>query len=109
MQVFYGDEKRSNGPDESRSPQKSILGIKVEGPSRVGHYFRPAYHTAKGEGGTPDTGPLIRPDGAVHDWSIRYSPQGFGRITVTLDDHTQTFDLRPGDKESGATFDRLGV
>lgn len=106
---FNGDEKRNKGPDESRSPQKSILGIKVEGPSRVGHYFRPAYHSARGEGGSPEAGPVIRPDGKVHDWSIRYSPAGAGRITVTLDGHKQTFDLRPGDKEAGATFDRFGL
>ena len=55
---------------------------------------------------------MIRPDGRMREWSIRYSPQGAGgkgRITVTLDDHVQALDLRPGDRDAGATFDRFGL
>jgi hypothetical protein len=105
---FNAASKREKDKPEDKAPQRDVLAIIVEGPSRVGHYFRPTYRTSAGEGRTPDTGPLIRPDGKVHDWSIRYSPKGDGRITVTFDGHEQTLDLRPGDKTSGATFDRFG-
>ena len=93
-------------------PQKSSLAIRVEGPRRVGHYFRPSYRTVDGEGGSPESGPLIRADGKVHEWSIHYSPKGAagrGRITVTFDGKQQTHDLKPGDKDAGATFNRFGL
>ena len=31
-----------------------------------------------------------------------------GQITVKFDDNIQTMDLKPGHKQSGATFDRFG-
>ena len=45
----------------------------------------------------------------MHDWAIRYDPAGNGRITVTFDGKDQVLDLRPGDKNRGATFDRFGI
>lgn len=109
---FNSELTRNKKSPEHVEPQKSNLAILVEGPSRVGHYFRPTYRTVEGEGGAPETGPLIRADGKVHEWSIHYSPQGAegrGRITVTFDGETQTLDLKPGDKQTGGTFDRFGL
>lgn len=96
------------GKDERRS----FLGILVEGPSRDGHYFRPAYRTGSGEGALRDDGPIIRPDGKAHVWSMRYSPGGAGgrgRITFALDGETQELDLAPGHRAAGAAFDRFGI
>src|SRR5205807_9179586 len=49
--------------ESEQSPQKNLLGIFIEGPSRIGHYFRPAYRTPGREGVTAKAGPVIRPDG----------------------------------------------
>ena len=99
--------------------QKNLLAIMIEGPSRAGHYFRPVYATTTGAGsnGLQDSlsgksPPVIRPDGAVHRWSMHYLPAGAagnGRIEVTFDGKTQTVDLEPGRKAENALFDRFGL
>jgi hypothetical protein len=109
---FDSASKRADVSGRTGYPQKNFLGVMVEGPSRIGHYFRPAYGCSDGEGAFPGDGPVIRPDGQAHDWSIGYDPAaagGNGRITVTFDGKDQAFDLRPGDRRRGATFDRFGV
>jgi hypothetical protein len=88
-----------------------MLAILIEGPSRVGHYFRPAFRNRAGQGATLGTGSLIYPDGQPHVWSLRYSPKahdGHGEITVVFDQQTQKLALAPGLKERGAVFDRFG-
>lgn len=98
--------------EEGVETPKNLLGVMIEGPSRVGHYFRPACRTADGRGGPAESGPLIRPDGQVHQWAIRYAPtaaEGRGRITVTFDGKDQVLELAKGLKERGATFDRFGI
>ena len=109
---FDAASKRVDLPAGAGFPQKNFLGVMVEGPSRVGHYFRPAYGCSDGEGAFPDDGPVIRPDGQPHDWAIVYDPSaagGNGRITVTFDGNQQSLDLRRGDRRRGATFDRFGL
>lgn len=92
------------------APPMNFLGIMVEGPSRIGHYFRPAYSSSDGIGGVLGDGPLIRPDGASHGWSFEYNPEaGAGQIAVTLDDETVTMDLTPAVRKGGAAFDRFGI
>jgi hypothetical protein len=109
---FDSASKRANSKDDGVA-QSNYLGILIEGPSRIGHYFRPAYGVANADGITTDAGPIIRPDAAVHRWTLRYSPKagktGHGRITVTLDDQTVTQDLTESHRKSGATFDRFGL
>jgi hypothetical protein len=98
--------------DEKGERRKNELAILIEGPSRVGHYFRPAYAVSDGRGGAAGEGPLIRPDGEVHRWSLNYSPianQGSGRISVTFDGKTQHLELSPEHRSAGARFDRFGV
>jgi hypothetical protein len=109
---FDSESKRKKTTPEHVEPQKNVLGIIMEGPSRIGHYFRPGYWTNNGAGGAAESGPIIRPDGESHVWSIDYDPganDGSGRITVQFDGKTQTLDLGPGHKKSGATFDRFGI
>jgi hypothetical protein len=115
---FNAESKRTKEKSDLEEPQTNLLGITVEGPSRVGHYFRATYATSMGQGGAPladpITGierPLIKPDGKPHHWSLHYSPSaanGRGQITVTLDDFKHTLDLREGERKQGATFDRFG-
>ncbi|MCA9448611.1 MAG: hypothetical protein KC931_15920 [Candidatus Omnitrophica bacterium] len=94
-------------------PPKNFLGVVIEGPSRVGHYFRPYYGTSQ-EGVSKDgeNGPVVRPDSIPHDWSISYDPAGNGgngQINVTLDDENKQLQLSPGHKDIGAEFDRFGL
>jgi hypothetical protein len=115
---FNSDAKRnksvpdaSHPPDPSR-PQESLLGIAIEGPSRIGHYFRPLYSTKGAEVlGDAGIGPIIRADGQPHHWTLHYDPNaagGNGCITVTFDEEKVDFELKPDARKSGATFDRFG-
>ena len=109
---FDSKSKAAKLDPPDRDAQRNLLGVLIEGPSRIGHYFRPAYRASDGEGVTASDGPVIRPDGRVHRWSIRYTPKGAdgrGRITVTFDDQTQTLELVEGHRARGATFDRFGL
>jgi hypothetical protein len=116
---FDGDAKRRKTTSELEAPQPGYLGVIIEGPSRVGHYFRAAYSDGQGSGQSPcedpRTGaerPVILPDGRPHRWSIEYDPAaagGSGRITVQLDDSVHALDLKPEHRARGATLDRFGV
>ena len=97
---------------------ENFLGVVIEGPSREGFLFYPAYGTAEegtGEHAARGSGdalpPHIFPDGVSHAWSLRYDPaanDGRGRMTVTLDDKSIALDLPDGHRQVGATFNRFG-
>jgi hypothetical protein len=109
---FDSKSKRAHEESEHKRAQRNLLGVMLEGPSRVGHYFRPVYRLGNGEGAAPEDGPVVLPDGRVHEWSVRYDPRGAGgrgRITVTFDGRAQSLDLRPGEKDVATTFDRFGL
>jgi hypothetical protein len=115
--VWLGWFDSASKPDRAgaKAPQidKNLLGIVIEGPSRIGHYFRQGYRTNDGGGLIADHGPVIRPDGKPHRWTMHYRPTGgannAGVIDVTLDDEKVTLDLRPEDRKRGAAFDRFGL
>jgi hypothetical protein len=89
-----------------------MLAIMIEGPSRVGHYFRAGYRNSLGQGMFEPSGPTIKPDGQTHRWSMRYTPNAKdadGEIATTFDDHTQITRVRKEDKAVGARFDRFGI
>ncbi len=109
---FDSQSKQRKQRPEHEERQQNYLAILLEGPSRVGHYFRPGYASHTGTGFNADKGPLLRTDGRVHDWSIHYEPDANhrrGEITVTLDNHAQTIQLRSDDRDIGARFDRFGL
>jgi hypothetical protein len=88
-----------------------FVGIHVGGPTRVGHYFNPAFATGKGTKGRVKKGPILTP-GKVLEWSLVYDPitnNGNGEIRVTLGDESVTLPLRPGQKAEGANLDRFGL
>jgi hypothetical protein len=102
-----------NSAEKERSPVEAgnFLGVHVGGPTRVGHYFHPAFATAKGTHGLADGGPVLLP-GKVYDWSLLYDPaaaDGQGASRVTLGDESVTLVLKKGIKGQGARFDRFGV
>jgi len=105
---FNSTSKTNKTIADHLQPQASFLAVLLEGPSRIGHYFRPAYATAKGEGMIQDSGPIIRPDGRVHQWSLHYVPKS-GLISVRLDDETTTITIRTEHRQQGASFDRFGL
>ena len=109
---FDSASKTNKVTPESKEPQKNMLAVLIEGPSRIGHYFWPAFHDHDGNSFVPKDGPIIRPDGRVHSWAIHYVPRaadGQGRITVTFDGEEQKLTLGVKQREAGAVFDRFGL
>src|SRR5262249_56482690 len=81
------------------------------GPTRIGHYFRPAYSTAKASKGDPKRGPVIVP-GKTYEWTLAYDPAangGQGAIQVSLGKDSITLPLKEGHKAQGSRFDRFGL
>ncbi len=94
------------------APPANFLGIFIEGPSRIGHYVRPAYGTSDDIKDLMGTGPIIRPDGEPHAWTLHYAPdanKGRGRITMSLDGESVSMDLKRGARDGNAAFDRFGL
>ena len=108
--VILGWFKSGTGnaaPDQAGS----LLGVRVAGPSRVGHYFAPSFTTAKGTARTAGKGPVLIP-GRAYDWTMTHDPLtngSLGSIRVTLDGEAFTFDLKRGDRAQGGQFDRFGL
>lgn len=115
---FDGDRKRKKYTPQHQQPQTDLLGVVIEGPSRVGHYFRAAYSTSHGTyraptlEGTDRQRPILLPNDAVHEWSIHYRPlinSGHGQIDVRFDGKKHSLPLEPGHRAENARFDRFGI
>jgi hypothetical protein len=108
--MFLGwfNSANKNQPPVAVGP---FLGVHVGGPTRVGHYFHPAFATARGTRGQADKGPVLVPD-RVYDWTLVYDPTangGAGAIRVTLGEDSVTLPLKAGIKAQGGRFDRFGL
>jgi len=118
---WFNSANKEYGPNQAGN----FLGIKVGGPTRVGHYFAPSYATekitpvqTKGHEGHAVTvaidarqGPLLVPE-KTYGWKLVYDPtdaNGNGSIRVTLGSDSVTLNLKPGDRAKGAHFDRFGL
>jgi hypothetical protein len=115
---FNSSSKRAKTTSELQSPQTDYVGVMIEGPSRVGHYFRAAYSTSAGTHdaptgeGTPQERPIVQPAATAHQWSIDYDPNGAsgnGRIVVGWDKTRHVLELTSAARAEGATLDRFGV
>jgi hypothetical protein len=103
------------GKGEDLAPNRTgeFLGIKVGGPTRVGHMFLPTFTVNEKLRGLPDHGPVMRP-GKACKWSLVYDPEandGNGAITATLDGESVTHNLKPGQKAKAkdARLDHFGM
>ena len=110
---FHSTESMRTGPDQRSGFPENFLGISVEGPSREGFLFYPAYGVdteGQGANGAQDPkAPHILPDGASHSWTLEYDPKGGGTITVSLDGKSVTLSLQASHRAAGARFDRFGL
>jgi hypothetical protein len=110
---FHSKESVKVNPSQESGLPLNFLGVVIDGPSREGFYFAPAYRLRNGQRGYAGSGaPYIYPNGAARDWSLRYEPQeagGRGRITVTLGKGSVSLDLGPGQRRAGTRFDRFGI
>jgi hypothetical protein len=104
---------RSDGGGAAPNKAGSFLGIKVGGPTRVGHYFLPAFAVNEQVRGLPDQGPVME-RGKAYEWSLVYDPaanDGQGAITATLGNESATHNLkqRQRAKAKEARLDRFGM
>lgn len=96
---------------DQKNGLQDFVGVRVEGPTRVGHYFAPVVADEQGVLGKVPTAPVLVPDKKSHDWSIQYDPKangGDGALVVHLDQESATLNLRPRNRRD-AHLDRFGV
>ncbi len=104
---WFGSAQKEKSP----AAVGHFLGVHVGGPTRVGHYFQPAFATGKGTLGKIGQGPVLIP-GTVYEWSLVYDPTangGQGAMQVTLGKETVTLVWKKGLRAQGARFDRFGL
>jgi hypothetical protein len=110
---YHSEDSLAVTNSQSHGWPKNFFGIAVEGPSREGFLFYPAYRVGDESGyARGDDVPHILPDGAANDWTLVYDPAGAGgrgRVVVTLGGKSGALDLGPGHKEIKARFDRFGL
>jgi hypothetical protein len=107
---WFGD-----GGKKGESPDKAgpFIGIHVGGPTRVGHYFLPAFTPSADVRAMPKQGPVLTP-AKSYEWSIVYDPAGAGgkgTVTAKLGEESVTLELRAGQKAlaKDAKLDHFGV
>lgn len=109
---WFNATSKTNRPARDRTiTQTNALVIAIEGPSRIGHYFRAAFWNSAGQGILQSEGPVLPPDGKPRLWSLHYVPtaaNGRGEITIILGDETTSVALPDGVRKSGAIFDHFG-
>ena len=89
----------------------NFLGLLIEGPSAVGHYVRPLFRSSDEKMVGLDEGPIIRPDGRTHEWTLVYDPEaaeGGGQVSMMLDAQRLTMELTAASRKGNAAFDRFG-
>ena len=91
---------------------KDFVGVRVGGPTRIGHYFAPYVAGSAGViGKVEHDAPILLPDAKPREWSIEYDPRandGKGQVVVRLAEESVTLNLKPRQSHS-ARLDRFGV
>jgi hypothetical protein len=97
---------------DSHEGLKDFVGVRLEGPTRVGHYFAPFVATTQGVIAKLEKAPVLPPDSKPRDWSIEYDPKannGNGAVTVHLGNESATLNLKPRKAGADAKLDHFGV
>lgn len=104
------DSTRVNPSQESGLPS-SFLGVQIDGPSREGFFFAPAYRMKDGKRSAVARGaPHILPDGSAHSWTLHYRPGppgSKGQIQLSLDRQSVFMDVSAAPFDT--RFDRFGI
>jgi hypothetical protein len=111
---YHSQESMRQNESQSDAVPESIVGIHIEGPSSEGFKFYPVLRmkTGKSKYGNLRDFPTIYPDGKSRDWSMEYhadTAAGRGRISVTLDGKSASFDFELDEKARDTSFDRFGI
>lgn len=113
---FYNSrDSLTTNPSQNTGWPKSFLGVAIEGPSRVGFQFYPAFHDATGhyDSARSEILPTILPNGAPHRWTLDYAPPANGKpgaILVNFDGQLAKVELPSEIADlSATTFDRFGL
>jgi hypothetical protein len=114
--MFFGyfnsqDYLRDLPASQSGMPLENMMGIVVEGPTRVGYRFS-ALCSPTPEMASQKNGPVLLPTAERHAFSFTYDPianKGIGRIAVVLDGQRFELDLSSKQRVAGAIVDRFGV
>jgi hypothetical protein len=111
---YHSTESMAVTASQSAGLPRSFLGVAIEGPSRDGFFFYPAYRLGEDnpQSRLKSRPPPIYPNGRPHDWTLNYLPDaagGRGQIRVTLDSESVSVTLEAGEKNNGARFDRFGI
>jgi hypothetical protein len=105
------DYMRDIPDSESGMPLNNMMGIVVEGPTRIGYCFNVLCSPTPGLK-SHKNGPVFLPNAKQHKFIFTYDPEAnknIGRITVVLDAQTFILDLTAEQRTAGATMDRFGV
>ena len=100
----------SDTPDAG-FPMRNMLGFVIADSSAVGYYLNPLV-SGKDRNGHDSSLGVFTPDRRRRRFTLSYDPNannGIGRITASLDEQTQTIDLSPDVRQSGALFNRFGL
>ena len=112
---FNAAAKQANKNAEYEARQPDLLAVLIEGPSRIGHWVRPAISTSDRRGRTADGEdgwPILRPDGRVHTWELSYraaADRSGSTIEMVFDGATKSFVVTADEIKAGGRFDRFGL
>ncbi|MGE5193085.1 MAG: hypothetical protein ACM3U2_11345 [Deltaproteobacteria bacterium] len=108
---YHSRDSVAVSDDQSAGFPINFLGAAIEGPSREGFFFYPAYRIPHGAAFGKGDLPRILPDGRPGSWTLAYNPPtagGAGRLNVTLDGKSAAIEVR-ADQRRDARFDRFGI
>lgn len=103
--VYFG-WFNSNGKEQAEETLTNFVGVRIEGPTRVGHYFAPIFAASNAQRRHVEKSAVVTP-GEPHTFAIDYDPSK-RQLSTTLDGVVTTLIIRPEDQQAGAIFNRFG-
>lgn len=110
---FHSSDSVAVSDAQSSGFPMNFLGVVVEGPSREGFLFYPAYRLPNGRGYTHDNGVShILPDGSTHVWSLEFHPtdgRQAAQMVITFDGQEARLEVPMEHVSTPGRFDRFGI